>query len=137
MLGEGAIWFGLQQSGQIRFFTINGPIAGEGLCKEESPASAPGFVDKVWRVEKSSAGAIGTLYVFLSDGTLLIASGTGTPALGAWTYEGGVLTMIEEGIPYKVEILHSTADELRIRSHNPGGAVDIALTRAKGPARER
>jgi hypothetical protein len=137
MLGGGAIWFGLQQSGQIRFFTINGAIADEGFCKEGSPAGAPGFVDKVWRVEKSSGGAVGTLYVFLSDGTLLIASATGTPALGAWTYEGGVLTMIEEGIPYKVDILASSPEEFRIRSHNPAGSVDIALTRAKGPAPKR
>jgi hypothetical protein len=137
MLGEGAIWFGLQQSGQIRFFTIDGPIAGEGLCKEGSPAGAPVFVDKVWRVEKSSAGTVGTLYVFLSDGTLLIASATGTPALGAWTYDGGVLTMIEEGIPSKADILASSAEEFRIRSHNPRGAVDIALTRAKSPAPKR
>jgi hypothetical protein len=35
MLGHGAIWFGLQENGDIRFFTINGPMEGEPLCKEE------------------------------------------------------------------------------------------------------
>lgn len=34
MLGQGAIWFGMQRNGKIRFFTINGPVDGELLCKE-------------------------------------------------------------------------------------------------------
>jgi hypothetical protein len=38
MLGQGAIWFGMQVSGRIQFYTINGPMEGEPLCKE---AGAP------------------------------------------------------------------------------------------------
>ncbi len=38
--------------------------------------STPGFIDKVWRVSESSAVAPGTLYLFLSEGTLLITSAT-------------------------------------------------------------
>ena len=68
-------------------------------------------------------GGAGHLYVFLSDGTLLITSEHSKPALGTWQHAGGVLTMVEESIPYKVDILNVSAAEFRIRSHNPGGAV--------------
>jgi hypothetical protein len=33
-LGQGAIWFGMQASGRIQFFTVNGPMDDEPLCKE-------------------------------------------------------------------------------------------------------
>ena len=89
-----------------------------------------GFVNKVWRVSESSAVAPGTLYVFLSEGTLIITSEHSTPALGRWTQEGGALTMVEESIAYRVDILNLTDDEFRIRSHNPGGSVEIRLVPA-------
>jgi hypothetical protein len=34
MFGSGAVWFGPQESGELRIITINGPIEGEELCKE-------------------------------------------------------------------------------------------------------
>ena len=33
-LGQGAMWFGMQASGRILFFTVNGPMEDEPLCKE-------------------------------------------------------------------------------------------------------
>jgi hypothetical protein len=33
-LGQGAIWFGMQASGRIQFFAVNGPAEDEPLCKE-------------------------------------------------------------------------------------------------------
>lgn len=102
-----------------------------------SPAPATGetkpaatFVNKVWQVKESPAVQPGTLYVFLSEGTLLITSTNSKPALGTWRRDGDGLTMVEESIPYKVEILNLTDEEFRIRSHNPGGAVDIQLMAA-------
>lgn len=96
--------------------------------------SAPaGFVNKVWRVPASNAVQSGSLYVFLSDGTLLITSSTGTPALGKWTHAGGVFTMIEEGLSYKVDILSLSHDEFRIRSNNPGEPVEVTLVPADTP----
>jgi heat shock protein HslJ len=101
-----------------------------GQAPQESGAPPASFVNKVWTVAKSTAVAQGTLYVFLSEGTLVIASSTGKPSLGKWTRDGGRLTMIEEGIPYRTDILEVRDDLLRIRSHNPGGAVDITLVPA-------
>ena len=92
--------------------------------------AAAGFVNKVWTVRESPGVARGTLYVFLSEGTLLITSPNSRPALGKWSYDGKILTMIEESIPYKVDILTLTADEFKILSHNPGGVLEITLVPA-------
>jgi hypothetical protein len=89
------------------------------------------FVNRVWRVESSSSVAPGTIYVFLSEGTLLITSPNSKPLLGTWKYANGELTMVEEGIPYPVEILHLSPDQFKIRSHNPGEPVEITLVPAE------
>ena len=88
------------------------------------------FADRVWAVDSSSAVAKGTLYVFLSDSTLLITSPNGTPLLGTWTHDGEALDVVEEGIHYRVEIVELQPDRFHIRSHNPGTAVDIWLVPA-------
>jgi hypothetical protein len=106
-----------------------GACASDTGSAERGRAGA-GFVNKVWRVSESSAVAPGTLYVFLSEGTLLITAEHSKPALGRWTQEGGALTMVEESIAYKVDILNLTDDEFSIRSHNPGGSVEIRLVPA-------
>jgi len=109
------------------------PVPAEGRSGEtvNSPAS---FVNKVWRVSESSSVALGSLYVFLSEGTLVITSPNSKPALGTWKYEGGALTMVEEGIPHKVDILNLSEDKFRIRSNNPGEPVEITLVPAGVPS---
>jgi uncharacterized membrane protein len=77
--------------------------------------------------------APGNLYVFLSDGTLVMASPHAKPALGSWTYEDSALTMIEDGIPYTTNILALSDSMFSIRSHNPGQPVDIVLVLADHP----
>ena len=92
-------------------------------------ATAPAFVDKVWRVEKSSAVEAGTIYAFLADGTLVIDAPNGTPLYGSWNYDNDKLTMTEEGATYPTDILKLDASTFQIRSNNPGGAVEITLVR--------
>ena len=94
-------------------------------------AAAPSFVNRVWRVSRSSAVAGGTLYVFLSDSTLVITSPGNKPMLGSWSRSDGGLVMVEESLPYQVEILELSAAELVIRSHNPGQPVDIVMVPAE------
>lgn len=109
-----------------------------GCSKETAPPRqdltgtgvTPSFVNKVWQVSSSSSAATGTLYVFLSEGTLLITSPNTKPLLGRWKHEGGELFMIEEGIPYKTDILRLSADQFSIRSNNPGDPVEITLVPA-------
>jgi hypothetical protein len=98
-----------------------------------APATSPvTFVNRVWRVADSTAAAPGQLYVFLSEGTLVMTSPSATPSLGTWRRDGDGFTMVEEGRPYRVDILALSDAEFRIRSHNPGQPVDIRLVPATG-----
>lgn len=110
------------------------PVAANSAAAAISPAS---FVNKVWRVSQSSDVAAGMLYVFLSDGTLVIASAHGTPALGTWRLEGEALTMVEEGLPYVVDVLELSAAKFRIRVNNPGESTDITFVPADATAGAR
>ena len=98
------------------------------------PSAPPvGFVNRVWKVEKSSSVSPDTMYVFLSDGTLVVTSPHGKPSLGTWKSEAGKLTMVEEGFSYPVDILRLDAGRFVIRSHNPGDPVDIEMVPAPSP----
>jgi hypothetical protein len=104
------------------------------------PAPARGdhgsaFVDRVWRVESSNAVAIGTTYVFVDGGVLLITGPGSTPAHGSWKLEAGRLTMIEEGLSYPTEILELAGDRMRLRMSNPGEPVELALRDAGAAGR--
>lgn len=110
-------------------------------CSGEGDLPEPGLdgaadasvnlVNKVWQVDSSSGVAPGTFYVFLSEGTLLITSSGSKPLLGTWKYEGGELVMVEDGIPYKTEILQLEANRFRIRNNNPGEPVQTTLVPAE------
>jgi|SRR5665213_1090736 len=95
------------------------------------------FENRVWKVKRSPTVEAVQLYVFLADGTLLIVSAHGTPALGKWRLEGEQMTMVEEGIPYRVTILHSSPDSFNIRMANPGEPVDIHFVPASTDAAGR
>ena len=93
----------------------------------DTPAGTAAFVDKVWRVQASTAVEPGSTYTFLDDGTLVIDSPNGAPLHGSWSYDDGKLTMTEEGMAYPTDILKLDANTFQIRSNNPVGAVEITL----------
>ena len=101
------------------------------------PATAAGFVNRVWKVEKSSSVSPDTMYVFLSDGTLVVTSPQGKPSLGTWKSDAGKMTMVEEGISYPVDIRKLDAERFAIRSHNPGEPVDIEMVPAPSAPADR
>jgi type IV pilus biogenesis protein CpaD/CtpE len=92
-------------------------------------AKMPVFVNTPWRADVGSGVEVGTVYTFQADGTLLIASPHGTPARGTWRMLDDALTMTEEGIDYATDIVAQDADHLHLRSHNPGGVVELMLVR--------
>ena len=92
----------------------------------------PEFANRVWKVAKGSAGDPGTFYVFLSDGSMLIASPHGTPSLASWHYSGEVLTMVEEGLPHPATVLQSTPDTLAIRIVGSGEPVEMTFVPGTG-----
>jgi hypothetical protein len=98
-----------------------------------APASTPAFVGTVWHVAPASAQEPGTTYLFLGDGELVVDAPHGTPMRGRWSYVDGKLTMTEEGVTYPTDIVAMDAGHLRLRSHNPGGSVDIVLVAAPDP----
>jgi hypothetical protein len=106
------------------------PSEDASLAPAATAALPAAFVDKVWKVGKSSAVEPGTTYTFLADGTLVIDSPNGTPMHGRWSYDKGALVMVEEGISYPTEIIAIDATKFHIRSHNPGEPVDIELVPA-------
>jgi hypothetical protein len=122
--------------------TESAPAAPSSVAAEPtaSPAPAPvndlaeapkpDFAGKVWRVQSSTAGEPGDTYAFLADGTLVIDSPHGTPMYGKWSYDDGKLVMTEEGVAYPTDIVALDAGSFQIRSHNPGGVVDITLVPA-------
>ena len=108
-------------------------VAADPAPPATSPAES-GFTDKVWQVSASSAVQVGSTYTFLGNGTLVVDAPSGTPLYGRWAYAGGELTMTEEGLTYPTDIVHLDADTFQIRSHNPGGTVDISLVPMPGAA---
>ncbi len=95
--------------------------------------SGPSFSNKVWAVAESPQVEVGSLRVFLSEGTMVMASANAKPAFGSWTQESGRLSIAEEGLKYDVDILELTENRFRIRIHNPGEPVEI-LFRPAEPA---
>jgi hypothetical protein len=64
------------------------PAAPARPAEEAAPEpAAASFVNRVWVVSESKQVAPGALRVFLSDGTLVMASPDSTPAFGQWRSE--------------------------------------------------
>jgi heat shock protein HslJ/uncharacterized membrane protein len=101
---------------------------------DTAPADAPvtppaaetaSFVNRVWAVTESKQVEPGALRVFLSDGTLVMASPNSTPAFGQWRSEDGRLTITEEGRDYPTDILALSERAFRVRINSPGEPVEI------------
>ena len=101
------------------------PSAGVSPAVESTPALA----NKVWRVAAGSDS--GAYYVFVSDGTLLIASNHGTPSLGRWTQAGDTVTLVEEGIAHPAAILEQSDEALAIRLAGRGEPLELRFTRGR------
>ena len=126
-------------------------LAIASACSRDAPRSTPApvprpepppehvsFVNRVWAVTASPQVEAGSLRVFLSDGTLVMASENSEPALGRWSQDGeGRLTLTEDGRPYDTDILALTDDSFRIRMHGPGEPVELRLEPAPKEAAAR
>lgn len=110
--------------------------AADSSTASPSPVSSPAnpaFINKVWKVAPSADGQGDQLYVFLSDGTLLLSATNSTPTLGRWEIREGIFFMVEEGISYQTDITALSQGELKLGSHNPGGIKEITLLPAEQP----
>lgn len=108
-------------------------VSTEATSEEVSTDNPATFINRVWEVAESDQVALGSLRAFLSEGTLVMADPNSTPALGAWSFQNGRLTITEEGLEYDVDILELTQDAFRIRIHNPGEPIEMRLAPAEQP----
>jgi hypothetical protein len=95
-----------------------------------TPDKASSFVNRVWVVVAAGGVAPGTLYVFLSDGALVISSKGNPPGVGRWSGSAAGLVLTEEGRDYKADVVELTVDRFRLRLHNPGEPTDITFAPA-------
>lgn len=109
------------------------PAAVPAAPATPAEAEAASFVNRVWSVADSSQVERGSLRVFLSEGTLVMASPNARPAFGQWRSEGGRLTITEEGREYPADVLALGANEFRIRMNGPGEPVEMRLVPAPRP----
>ncbi|HET8625534.1 MAG TPA: hypothetical protein VFM14_18380 [Gemmatimonadales bacterium] len=91
------------------------------------------FVNRVWQVDPGSTVSPGELRVFLSEGTMVMASPNGTPALGKWRSADGKLVLTEEGHDYPTEIVEQSDSSFHIRIRGPGEPVELRM-RPASPA---
>ena len=108
--------------------TATEPVPAAAVAPD---AAKPSFVNRVWAVAESRQVAAGELRTFLSDGTLVMTSSHATPAFGAWRYDGGRLTIIEDGREYPTDILELSEASFRIRMNGPGEPVEILFAHAE------
>ncbi len=108
----------------------------ERAAADAAPAmqnSSPAFVNKLWKVSRSTGVEPGQLYVFFADGTLLITSSHGTPALGRWEHRADTLMLIEEGLRHPATVRHLLADTFAITVRGGGQPLDITFVRETAP----
>lgn len=113
------------------------PHSGPARAADSAPATVttptmdttPALANKVWR--RASGSDSGAYYVFLSDGTLLIASNHGTPSLGRWSQAGDTVTLVEEGIAHPAAVLEQSDEALAIRFSGRGEPLELIFTRGR------
>ncbi len=84
-------------------------------------------------MDASTAIAIGSRYVFLSDNVLVVSVKDGTPVVGTWAEDLEGLVMTERGRSSKVDVLELTEERFRIRVNTPKKPTDITLVPAITP----
>ena len=110
-----------------------GMFGGGSRAPRQAPPQPPvEFTNRVWRVAQSTGVPVGTLYVFLSDNTMLITPPAATtPVLGRWHSAAGGLVLIEEGFRFPADIVELGQERFVIRVHREGSSVDIAMVPAR------
>jgi hypothetical protein len=109
------------------------PPREPGPAPPELPSGGFVFANRVWVVEASNAVAVGSVYVFLADRTLVRTAPGSRPAFGRWEFERGELAIVEDGRTRPAEILEAKGDRLRLRLRGPGEPVTLDLRDARPP----
>ncbi len=106
-----------------------------GPTPASDPGAAPGaaFTNRVW-VRPGEMNPLGSMKIFLGDGTLLSDSCFETYRLSRWSSEGqGRITWQEDGIDIHAEVLSVGDDELVLQMQLAGGSEQHRFVPAKVP----
>ncbi len=110
------------------------PISNQTTATQTT-GPAPGFlVNTVWRVTSGNR-APGTLFVFLSNGTLVMTSCVEVYRLATWRAETtDRLTIVEDtAVQYTADIQALSQNSLSLRLNLRSEQVDLTLEAAQAP----
>jgi hypothetical protein len=93
------------------------------------------LVNKAWRITSPSDRAPGSFYIFLANGTLVMASCVETYRLAAWRADGPSRLMITEdpGVQYPAEMSEVGERQASLRLILKSEQVDLTLAQADVP----
>lgn len=104
------------------------------------PVTAPDLsvdplVSTVWRITSPAGRPLGSFYLFLPNGTLVMTSCVETYRLATWQREGtDRLTIVEDPtVRYTADILALGADSLRLRLNLRSEQLELAFELAQVP----
>jgi hypothetical protein len=100
---------------QLRRLILGSSILLSGSGCAAPSVEQPSFVGKVW-ISTDSTAALGTMRMFLPDGTLLMTSCVETYRLARWeNIDGNRIAWSEDTARLEAEIAQATPEELQLR----------------------
>jgi hypothetical protein len=98
-------------------------------------APLPSFTNRVWRITSPAGRALGSFYLFLTDGTLVMTSCVETYRLATWRLDApDRVTIVEDPITsYGAEVRRADEQRLELRLHLKSETVDLGLEPATTP----
>jgi hypothetical protein len=102
---------------------------------DEVEAAPPAFANRVWRITSPAGRAMGSFYLFLSDGTLVMTSCVETYRLAAWHLAApDRVTIVEDATTsYSADVRRLDPQRLELRLHLKSEIVDLGLEPATTP----
>ena len=99
------------------------------------PTTTSRLINKVWSVTAPPERAPGSLYIFVADGTLMMASCVETYRLATWQSQGDDRFLVTEDptTSYVVRVIDQGERDLRLRLELVGEYVDLELRAADAP----
>ena len=106
-----------------------------GLPATASGLAAGPLVSTVWRITNPAGRPLGSFYLFLPNGTLVMTSCVETYRLATWrAEETDRLTIAEDPtVSYTADILALREDSLRLRLNLRSEQVELAFEPAQAP----
>jgi hypothetical protein len=104
------------------------PVQAPTNESQVQPATTTQLVGHIWRVEQPASGFLGTIYIFVADGTLLETSCKETYRIAKWSSDANSaqsIQVIEDAQPaFTGTILEQSATGIRLQRRMRHGETD-------------